>query len=106
MKIMVLVCAAALAACQSAPSGAPARKPPPIRGAGSSAGSSSLGAITASGRGEKAGVGSWYGMCELNRKLLDAPTPQDRQALLDQVMPGMAPAAREQQLQVMRQECE
>lgn len=106
MKAMFVLLAAALAACQAAPSGAPGNKPPPLPGAGSSAGSSGGGSATASGAGEKAGQGSWYGMCELNRKILEAPTPQDRQALLEQVMPGMSPEVREQHLQMMRRNCE
>jgi len=106
MKAMFVLLALALSACQaSQPGGSDHKPPPPHRGAGASAGSSSMGAATMSGGGERAGVGSWYGMCELNRKIMQARTPQERQAIAEQAMPNISQETREQQLQMMQQSC-
>ena len=106
MKAIFLLFAGLLTACQaSQPGMASQKRPMPIRGAGASAGSSSAGAATASGAGERAGTGSWYGMCELNRKLMGARTPQERQAIAEQALPNISQEAREEQLQMMQQSC-
>ncbi|RYF05343.1 MAG: hypothetical protein EOO78_01585 [Oxalobacteraceae bacterium] len=95
-----------LTACQaSQPDTAGQKRPMPVRGAGASAGSSSAGAMTMSGSGEKAGVGSWYGMCELNRKIMGAHTLQERQAIAEQALPDMSQEARAAQLKRMQQSC-
>lgn len=104
MKILPVVLVAALAACQSWPSRS-GKPPPPVRGAGTGAGSSGGGAATASGAGEKAGEGSWYGMCALQRQIMEAPTPEQQQALAEKAMPGMSPEARQRHLQMMAQNC-
>lgn len=106
MKILFILLAGTLAACQAWPPRAPeAKRPPPVRGAGASAGSSgSLGA-TASGAGEKAGVGSLYGMCEMRRRIAGAPTEEERQALIRQMMPDMSEGERQQHLRMMKEEC-
>jgi hypothetical protein len=106
MKTIFLLFAGLLTACQaSQPGMASQKRPMPVRGAGASAGSSSAGAATASGAGERAGTGSWYGTCELNRKLMEARTPQERQAIAEQALPNMSQEAREEQLQMMQQSC-
>lgn len=106
MKAIFLMFAGLLTACQaSQPDTAGQKRPMPVRGAGASAGSSSAGAMTMSGSGEKAGVGSWYGMCELNRKIMGAHTPQERQAIAEQALPDMSQEARAAQLKRMQQSC-
>jgi len=106
MKAILIMLAGLLAGCQASQQDMAGHKPPPPhRGAGASAGSSSAGAATASGAGEKAGVGSWYGMCELNRKLMQARSLQERQAIAEQAMPNISQETREQQLQMMQQSC-
>jgi hypothetical protein len=44
-------------------------------------------------------------MCELNRRISSAP-PEERQAMLEQYMPGMSPDMREQHLAMMRARCQ
>lgn len=105
MKAMLILFAATLAACQSAPPGAATHQPQQHRGPMTSAGSSSAGSATASGAGEKAGEGSWYGMCEINRRVQQARTPEERQAILAEAMPDMLPEAREHHLHMMQQRC-
>ena len=58
------------------------------------------------GCGMMMGAGSQHDMCALSRRIHDAPTPQERQALIEQAMPGMTPAAREHHLQMMQQHCQ
>jgi hypothetical protein len=107
MKAIFLLLAGTLAACQSWPSHPPDWKPPPPhRGAGTGAGSSSAGAASASGAGEKAGVGSWYGMCALNQRIMSARTPDERQFIIEQVMPNMSAEERDQHLRMMQQSCQ
>jgi len=103
MKAMFLVLAATLAACQSWQSRAPDDQPQ--QGTAAATGSSGGGAATASNAGEKAGEGSWYGMCALQRQIMEAPTPAERQALAEKAMPGMSPESRAQHLQMMAQSC-
>jgi len=95
-------------ACQSGPNRGPDQTaPPPHRGADASAGSSGTGGMaSASSAGEKAGIGSWFGMCELSRQIKNARTPAERQALIDQVMPDMPQDSRDRHLRMMRQNCQ
>lgn len=44
--------------------------------------------------------------CELQRRVSAARTPEERQGLMDQAMPGMAPETQERHLQMMRQGCQ
>jgi hypothetical protein len=44
--------------------------------------------------------------CAMSRRIADAPTPEERQALMDQTMQGMSPETREEQLVAMRHQCE
>jgi len=104
MKVLLILLAGTFAACQAWPRRAPqAQGPPPLRGASAGA-SGSLGA-TASSAGEKAGVGSWYGMCAVQQRIMSAPTGQARQAVIQQLMPDMSEGERQQYLQMMREEC-
>jgi hypothetical protein len=113
MKAMLLLALAlalalALSACQSGPSD-PSAHAAHQRGAGAgtgaSAGSSSAGAATASSAGEKAGEGSWYGMCSLNQRIMGAGTAEERQFIIEQALPDMPQVERERQLQMMEQSC-
>ena len=107
MKAVLLLLAGALAACQSGPSHTSGdAPPPPHRGAGTGAGSSGAGAATVSGAGEKAGEGSWYGMCALNSRIMSARTAEERQFIAEQAMPGMSDETRARHLQMMQQGCQ
>jgi hypothetical protein len=83
----------------------------PIRGPGASAGGSGSAGATGSGSGagsEQMGSGmivDQAAMCELNRRISSA-APQERQAMLEQYMPGMSPDMREQHLAMMRARCQ
>jgi len=48
---------------------------------------------------------NWYAMCGVVRRIADAPTPEDRQALIDKLMPGMPPASRDRHLRKMGARC-
>jgi hypothetical protein len=85
------------------------RPSPPIRGPGASAGCSGAAGSTGSGPGSYllgAGMTSdLAAMCELNRRIMGAPTPVERQAMIDRYLPGMSSEMREQRLQTMRERC-
>lgn len=106
MKVLFILLAVTLTACQAWPPRAPeSNRPPPVRGAGASAGSSGSQGATASGGGEEAGMGSHYGICEMQRRIAKAPTEQARQAIIQQMMPDMSEGERQQHLQMMKEEC-
>lgn len=106
MKAMSLLYAGLLAGCQFPHERPPGNvPPPPHRGAGTGAGSSGSHGATASGMDEKAGVGSWYGMCALNGQIQGANTAEERRAIIEKALPAMAPDARKRQLQMMQQNC-
>lgn len=44
-------------------------------------------------------------MCQVQRNISGAKSPEERQALMDQYMPGMSPQMREQHLQMMQEMC-
>jgi len=46
------------------------------------------------------------GMCELHRRIMSARTPAERQALMEQYMPGMSADMRMQHMQMMRDRCQ
>ena len=48
---------------------------------------------------------SWYAMCGVVRRIADAPTPEERQALIEKIMPDMSPASRERHLRMMGARC-
>jgi hypothetical protein len=108
LLLFALAFALALSACQAGPSNTSAHAASD-RGAGASAdastGSSSAGAATASSAGEKAGEGSWYGMCSLNQRIMGAGTAEERQFIIEQALPDMPQVERERQLQMMEQSC-
>jgi hypothetical protein len=106
MKAMLILIAGVLAGCQSWQSSTPAHKPPPPhRGAGTGAGFSGSAGQTGSGIGEKEAASSLYGMCAMNREIMNARTPEARQAILERDMPNMSQEMREQHLEMMQQEC-
>jgi hypothetical protein len=106
MKAILLLLAGALAGCQSWQAGAPAQThPPPHRGVGAGAGPSGTMGSTGSGTGEEPGIGDQHAMCEMSRRIMGARTPEERQALMDQNMPGMSPELREQHVQMMSEQC-
>jgi hypothetical protein len=86
--------------------------PPPHRGVGTGAGTSgSAGSGTASGSaapygGETAGIARWQEMCAQSRRIMSAPTPEARQAMMEQAMPDIAPEMRERHLEMMRKGCQ
>nr|WP_314540604.1 hypothetical protein [uncultured Massilia sp.] len=108
MKFLPVLLAGTLAACQSWQESAPARHyPPPHRGAGTGAGSSgTAGSATESGGGEQSAMGDHHATCMLNQRIQRASTPEERQAILAQAMPGMLPEEREQQLLMMQRQCQ
>lgn len=108
MKCIPVLLAGALAACQSWQASAPAHHgPPPHRGAGASAGSSGMaGSATASGDGTQPAMGAHHAMCTLNQRLQQARTPEERQAILAEAMPGMLPEERERHLLMMQRHCQ
>jgi hypothetical protein len=106
MKAMLVLLVGTLAACQSWQAHAP-EHPPPHRGAETGAGTSgSAGSGTTSGGGETADIESRQHMCELSRRITNAHTPDERQALMEQAMPDMSQELRERHLQMMGQGCE
>jgi hypothetical protein len=100
-----------LTACQPWQAHAP-EHPPPHRGVETGAGASgSAGSGTASGAGSSYGAGTAgitrrQEMCALSQRIMSAPTPEERQALLEQAMPDVPQSVREGQLDIMRQGCE
>ena len=110
MNALHLLFAGALAGCQFPPERPPENVPPPPHsgvGPGAGAGTGAGGGMgaTASSMGEKAGSGSWYGMCALNQQIEGAGTAEERRAMLDKAFPDMLPDARERQLETMQQSC-
>jgi hypothetical protein len=55
--------------------------------------------------GATSGTADIQSMCALQQRLKDAHSEQERQAILDQAMPGMTPDLRQQHLEMLRQEC-
>jgi hypothetical protein len=106
MKAMLILLAGTLTACQSWQSSTPDHHPPPPhRGAGTGAGFSGSAGQTGSGIGEREAASSLYGMCAMNQEIMNARTPEQRQAILERDMPNMSQEMREQHLEMMRQEC-
>jgi hypothetical protein len=107
MKAMLILLAGTLAGCQSWQSSTPDHKPPPPhRGAGTGAGFAGSAGQTGSGIGEKEAASSLYGMCAMNQEIMNARTPEARQAILERDMPNMSQEMREQHLEMMRRECQ
>jgi hypothetical protein len=108
---MLLPLAVALTACQSGQMRAPEQPSPPRDGAAAMGASGSAGSGTASGSGasyggETAGIATWQEMCAQSRRIMSAPTPEARQAMMEQAMPDIAPEMRERHLEMMRKGCQ
>jgi hypothetical protein len=108
MKAILVLLVGALTACQPwQPHSPDQQPPPPHRGAGTGAGSSgAAGSGTASGSGDEAGMHSRHDMCALNQRIMGARNPEERQAIVEQVMPNMSQEARERHLDMMQQRCQ
>jgi hypothetical protein len=128
MKFIALaaagIAAAALAGCASQRAGSQ-EQPPPIQqapaavpGPGSAASAGQVGMGTPVTGGDTANAGSMMrtptarmstedalAMCDLNRQIVDAKTPEERQALVERVLPKMSPQERERHVQMMRERC-
>lgn len=75
-------------------------------GSQSAAGRDSGGASGAAGTASSGAPLDQQSACELQRRVSAARTPEERQALMDQAMPGLAPATQERHLQMMRESCQ
>ena len=114
MLVLLFPLAVALTACQSGQMRAPEESPPHHDAATAAAGTSgSAGSGTASGSGsgsayggETAGVDKWQEMCAQSRRIMSAPTPEARQAMMEQAMPDISPEMRERHLEMMRKGCQ
>jgi hypothetical protein len=130
MKLIALALAAAgiagamLAGCASQPADSQAQQPPvpqspaPVPGPGSAARAGELGMGTPVTGGDSANAGSMMrsptarmstedalAMCDLNQQIKDAKTPEERQALVERMLPKMSPQERERHLQMMQERC-
>jgi hypothetical protein len=124
--LAALLSAASLAACANPPGdqdhgqhyparSAPATTVPDPSGA-SSAGSSMMGGAMKQGHpgcgmmgGREARPGTHMdkeAMCAMYRSMRDAPTEQERQALMDRNMQDMPPEMRQRHMEMMRQQCQ
>ncbi|GAB3466123.1 hypothetical protein GCM10027321_31960 [Massilia terrae] len=45
-------------------------------------------------------------MCAMYRAMQNAPTEQDRQAMMERNMQGMSPEMRQQHMEMMRKQCQ
>jgi hypothetical protein len=45
-------------------------------------------------------------MCAQSRRIMSAPTPEARQAMMEQAMPTISPEMRERHLEMMRKSCQ
>ena len=86
MNAILFLVVATLAACHYAPQA--------HRGMGAPA-----------GNGHVMGKDSWYGMCALDQRLMDAHTAEERQAIAEQVMPHMSQESRERHRLMMERRC-
>jgi hypothetical protein len=80
----------------------------PMRGPGSSSGSTGGSGSTGSGSEQMASgmTGDQAAMCELNRRIASARSPAERQAMMDLYLPGMTAEMREQHLKMMGERCQ
>jgi hypothetical protein len=69
-----------------------------VPGARPAAGTSGATGAAATGSGQQP-------MCDLQRRMAAARSPEERQAIMDEAMAGMSPDMRDQQLRMMRQQC-
>lgn len=71
-----------------------------------SAGTTGASGSSAAGAASSGAALDQQSMCELQRRVTAAHTPEERQALMEQAMPGMSQDARERRLQMMRESCQ
>jgi hypothetical protein len=116
------VAGATLGGCASSPSEQQPAIPPPasaVPGPGSAATAGGVGLGTPMTGGDTMTSGSMTGtpdsrlsgmdllaMCDLNRQISQAKTPEARQALIERVLPNTSPEVRERHLQLMQQRCD
>jgi hypothetical protein len=121
LPLLAATCALVLAGC-AARSGSSASQPEslPAQEASSAGGMSTEPGIGtsspavrdsagSSGAAGAAGSGAQLDQqsaCELQRRVSAARTPEERQALMDQAMPGLAPETQERHMQMMRESCQ
>jgi hypothetical protein len=130
MKFIALALAAAglagvvLAGCASQRADSQEQVPPiqqapaAIPGPGSAASAGQVGMGTPVTGGDAGNAGSMMrtptarmstedalAMCDLNRQIAEAKTPEERQALVERVLPKMSPEERERHVQMMRERC-
>jgi len=108
MLVLLFPLAAALTACQSGQMRAPEQSSPyaTATGASGTAGSGTASGSGASYCGETAGISNRQEMCAQSQRIMNAPTPEARQALMEQAMPDMSQEMRERHLTMMRQGCD
>jgi hypothetical protein len=113
MLVLLFPLAVALTACQSGQMRAPEESRPHHDAATAAGTSGSAGSGTASDSGsgstyggETAGMSKWQEMCAQSRRIMSAPTPEARQAMMEQAMPTISPEMRERHLEMMRKSCQ
>lgn len=82
---------------------------PGAYGTGESGSAASMGGAAGSGQGASstgAATGSNQQVCAMYGRMMGARTPEERQSLMEQMMPGMSAASRQQHLEMMRRQCE
>jgi hypothetical protein len=118
------IAAAALVGCASQRADSQEQAPPipqapaAVAGPGSAASAGQVGMGTPVIGGDTANAGSMMrmptarmstedalAMCDLNRQIAEANTPEERQALVERVLPKMSPQERERHVQMMRERC-
>jgi hypothetical protein len=118
------IAGAMLAGCASQPADSQAQRPTelrpvaPVPGPGSAARAGELGMGTPVTGGDSADAGSMMrtpttrmstedalAMCDLNQQIKDAKTPEERQALVERVLPNMTSQERERHVQMMQERC-
>jgi hypothetical protein len=111
MFVLLLPLAVALTACQSAQMRAQEQPSAQSDGRAAAGASGTAGSGTASGSGpsyggETAAIVNRQEMCARSQRIMNAPTPEARQALMEQAMPDMSQEMRERHLTMMRQGCD
>lgn len=76
---------------------------PGAYGTGESGSAASMGGAAGSAG---AATGSTQQACAMYGRMMGARTPEERQSLMEQMMPNMSAASRQQHLEMMRRQCE
>jgi hypothetical protein len=130
MKFIALALAAAgiagavLAGCASHHANTQEQPPPipqapaAVAGPGSAASAGQVGMGTPVTGGDAANAGSMMrtptarmstedalAMCNLNQQIAEANTPEERQTLVERVLPNMSPQERERHVRMMQERC-